>query len=172
MPTEKLADDVKVATPFGIAIGKTTCAEAAVLLGGRGFQYPLDANLYVVMAAKPGQLYPSANFISARCLGNLLDNARRHASRVVLTVEAVQRQAWHAEGSQVASWAVVTLDDNGPGIPPAQREEAFRAFATSRPDGSGLGLAIARDIVRAHGGELVLEDSPLGGLRARLRLPA
>ena len=72
MPTEKLPDDVKVATPFGIAIGKTTCAEAAVLLGGRGFQYPLDANLYIVMAAKPGQLYPGANLISARCLGNLL----------------------------------------------------------------------------------------------------
>ncbi len=102
-----------------------------------------------------------------RCLGNLLDNARRHASRVALTVEAVQRHAPDAE----AAWAVVTLDDDGPGIPASQREQAFRAFATSRADGSGLGLAIARDIVRAHGGDIVLEDSPLGGLRARLRLP-
>ena len=126
----------------------------------------------VVVTAPDSLTLPLRRDAISRCLGNLLDNARRHASRVVLTVEAVQRQAWHAEGSQVASWAVVTLDDNGPGIPPAQREEAFRAFATSRPDGSGLGLAIARDIVRAHGGELVLEDSPLGGLRARLRLPA
>ncbi len=105
-----------------------------------------------------------------RCLGNLLDNARRHASRVALTVEYLHRNAPETEG-RAAGWAVVSVDDDGPGIPPAQREQAFRAFATSRADGSGLGLAIARDIVRAHGGDIVLEDSPLGGLRARLRLP-
>jgi two-component system osmolarity sensor histidine kinase EnvZ len=105
-----------------------------------------------------------------RCLGNLLDNARRHASRVALTVEYLHRNAPETDG-RAAGWAVVSVDDDGPGIPVAQREQAFRAFATSRADGSGLGLAIARDIVRAHGGDIVLEDSPLGGLRARLRLP-
>ena len=63
------------------------------------------------------------------------------------------------------------MDDDGPGIPAAEREEAFRPFNTSAPNGTGLGLAIARDIVRAHGGDIVLEESPLGGLRARLRLP-
>ncbi len=52
-----------------------------------------------------------------------------------------------------------------------QREEAFRPFATFSAGGTGLGLAIARDIARAHGGDIVLEDSPLGGLRARVRLP-
>jgi two-component system osmolarity sensor histidine kinase EnvZ len=65
----------------------------------------------------------------------------------------------------------VTVDDDGPGIPPEQREEAFRPFATLSPGGTGLGLAIARDIVRAHGGDIVLQESPLGGLRARVRLP-
>ena len=72
---------------------------------------------------------------------------------------------------EAGAWAQVTVDDDGPGIPPAQREEAFRPFATLSAGGTGLGLAIARDIARAHGGDIVLEDSPLGGLRARVRLP-
>ncbi|WP_431270516.1 ATP-binding protein [Dankookia sp. P2] len=65
----------------------------------------------------------------------------------------------------------MTVDDDGPGIPATEREEAFRPFHSGSPDGTGLGLAIARDIVRAHGGDIVLEESPLGGLRARVRLP-
>jgi two-component system osmolarity sensor histidine kinase EnvZ len=69
------------------------------------------------------------------------------------------------------------IDDDGPGIPPEKREEAFKPF--SRLDesrnqnikGVGLGLAIARDIVRGHGGELSLDQSPMGGLRAIIALP-
>jgi len=99
-----------------------------------------------------------------RCLGNLLDNARRHAKRIALGVGAVPR-------GEAGQWAQVTIDDDGPGIPAETREEAFRPFATFTSGGTGLGLAIARDIARAHGGDIVLEDSPLGGLRARVRLP-
>jgi two-component system osmolarity sensor histidine kinase EnvZ len=98
-----------------------------------------------------------------RCLANLLDNARKHARRIAVAVSEIPRDA--------GSWAQVTVDDDGPGIPPAQREEAFRPFATLSTGGTGLGLAIARDIARAHGGDIVLEESPLGGLRARVRLP-
>ena len=71
----------------------------------------------------------------------------------------------------------MTVDDDGPGIPEEQREEAFRPFVrldrSRNPEtgGTGLGLSIARDIARVHGGELFLEDSPHGGLRARIRLP-
>lgn len=65
----------------------------------------------------------------------------------------------------------MTVDDDGPGIPEAAREDAFRPFSSGAPGGTGLGLAIARDIARAHGGDILLEASPLGGLRARLRLP-
>ena len=69
------------------------------------------------------------------------------------------------------------MEDNGPGIPEARREEAFRPFhrldegRNLQSGGSGLGLAIARDIARAHGGDIVLSDSALGGLKATIRLP-
>ena len=110
-----------------------------------------------------------------RCLGNLLDNARRHARRIAVAVDAVPRAGGGgrsaAEGEGTPLWAQVTVDDDGPGIPEAERETAFRPFNSGAPGGTGLGLAIARDIVRAHGGEILLERSPLGGLRARVRLP-
>ena len=113
------------------------------------------------------QLRPDA---LRRCLANLLDNARKHARWIAVEVSEVPREV--APGGRPAGgWAQVTVDDDGPGIPAAQREEAFRPFATLSAGGTGLGLAIARDIARAHGGDIVLEESPLGGLRARVRLP-
>lgn len=103
-----------------------------------------------------------------RCLTNLIDNARRHAKRVWLAARRVARPGGEA--------VEITIDDDGPGIPPERREEAFRPFVrlgdSAGPGHTGLGLTIARDIVRAHGGEILLEDSPQGGLRARIRLPA
>jgi len=95
-----------------------------------------------------------------RAITNLVDNARRHARHVVL-----------AAAPQGQRGVQVTVDDDGPGIPSEQRESVFRPFESGAAGGTGLGLSIARDIVRAHGGEIVLEDSPLGGLRARIRLP-
>ena len=107
-----------------------------------------------------------------RCLANLIDNARRHGTRVHVGVRTVPREDAGGPGGENRSlWAEVTVDDDGPGIPTAEREAAFRPFATGRAEGTGLGLAIARDIVRAHGGDIELEESPMGGLRARLRLP-
>jgi len=94
-----------------------------------------------------------------RALTNLVDNARRHGRHVVLGAEP--------QGRSVQ----VTVDDDGPGIPRERRESVFRPFETDADGGTGLGLTIARDIVRAHGGEIFLEDSPMGGLRARIRLP-
>ncbi len=94
-----------------------------------------------------------------RAVTNLVDNARRHASRVRLSVLP--------QGRIVS----VLVDDDGPGIAPDRRESVFKAFESGAGDGTGLGLTIARDIARAHGGEILLEESPLGGLRARMRLP-
>ncbi len=71
----------------------------------------------------------------------------------------------------------LVIDDDGPGIAPEAREGAFRPFYRldeargQNTPGTGLGLALARDTARAHGGDVRLETSPLGGLRARLRLP-
>ncbi len=95
-----------------------------------------------------------------RAITNLTDNASRHAGEVVLAAQRRGVNAIH-----------ITVDDDGPGIPSDRRESVFRAFASGAHGGTGLGLTIARDIIRAHGGEIVLEDSLLGGLRARVVLP-
>ena len=94
-----------------------------------------------------------------RALTNLVDNARKHARSVAITLQTQPRQVQ------------VNVDDDGPGVPPERRESVFRAFESGARGGTGLGLTIARDIIRAHGGDIVLEQSPLGGLRARVRLP-
>ncbi|CAN7580708.1 ATP-binding protein [Mesorhizobium sp. LjNodule214] len=102
----------------------------------------------------------------ARLLSNVIGNAFRYA-------KTVEINANHGRGS-----LVVTIDDNGPGIPPDKREEVFKPFlrldAARNLDasGTGLGLSIARDIARSHGGDIVLDDSPLGGLRAIITVPA
>lgn len=109
----------------------------------------------------PELMLPLRADATRRAITNLVDNARRHARHV--------RLAAMPQGTRTVQ---VTVDDDGPGIPPHRRERVFRPFESGASDGTGLGLTIARDIVRAHGGDIVLEDSPLGGLRARISLPA
>lgn len=134
--------------------------EAAEKASAAGTAVEVAADGPIIVLIRPDSM--------RRCLNNLLDNARRHAERVWLAARRVARPGGEA--------VEITVDDDGPGIPPERREEAFRPFV--RLGGGtggghiGLGLTIARDIVRAHGGEIVLEDSPQGGLRARIRLPA
>jgi two-component system, OmpR family, osmolarity sensor histidine kinase EnvZ len=100
-----------------------------------------------------------------RCLGNLVSNAARFGSAISIT------------GHRDHRWLTVTVDDDGPGIPAALREDVFKPFlrldvARNQDEGgTGLGLAIARDIARSHGGDITLGDSPLGGLRATVRVP-
>ena len=96
-------------------------------------------------------------------LGNLLDNACRWARSTV--VIASSRQAGRV---------VITVDDDGPGLAPDLRERVLQrgVRADEAGPGSGLGLAIVRDIAALYGGSIALEASPLGGLRARLELPA
>jgi two-component system osmolarity sensor histidine kinase EnvZ len=100
-----------------------------------------------------------------RCLSNLIANAQRYGEHV--SVRAGPRD----------KVIEITVDDDGPGIPPDQRREVFRPFfrleQSRNPEtgGVGLGLTIARDVVRNHGGDIVLEDAPGGGLRARIWLP-
>jgi two-component system osmolarity sensor histidine kinase EnvZ len=100
-----------------------------------------------------------------RCVTNLVENADRYAKHV--SVRAGRR------GETVE----ITVDDDGPGIPEDKREDAFRPFFriedSRNPEtgGVGLGLTIARDVIRGHGGDILLGDSPAGGLRARVVLP-
>lgn len=101
-----------------------------------------------------------------RLLFNLVANAARHGDRVEISANHETR------------WLVLHIDDDGPGISPELREEVFKPFVrldearNQDEGGSGLGLAIARDIARSHGGDITLSESPLGGLRATVRLPA
>jgi two-component system osmolarity sensor histidine kinase EnvZ len=100
-----------------------------------------------------------------RCLANLVSNAARHAKTISIN------------GRRDHRYLTVTVDDDGPGIPPGKREEVFKPFlrldsARNQDEGgTGLGLAIARDIARSHGGDITLADSPMGGLRAVVRVP-
>ena len=100
-----------------------------------------------------------------RCLANLVSNAARFASTVAIT------------GHRDHRWLTVTVDDDGPGIPQQMREDVFKPFlrlddARNQDEGgTGLGLAIARDIARSHGGDITLGDSPMGGLRATVKVP-
>jgi two-component system osmolarity sensor histidine kinase EnvZ len=100
-----------------------------------------------------------------RCLGNLVSNAARFATTIAIT------------GHRDHRFLTVTVDDDGPGIPVDLREEVFRPFlrlddSRNQDEGNtGLGLAIARDIARSHGGDITLGDSPMGGLRATVRVP-
>jgi two-component system, OmpR family, osmolarity sensor histidine kinase EnvZ len=100
-----------------------------------------------------------------RCLANLVSNAARFADSIAIT------------GHRDHRYLSITVDDDGPGIPANLRDEVFKPFfrlddARNQDEGgTGLGLAIARDIARSHGGEIMLGDSPMGGLRATVRVP-
>lgn len=100
-----------------------------------------------------------------RCISNLVSNAARFAKNVELSARI--------EGRHL----LVIVDDDGPGIAAEKREDVFRPFfrldgGRNQDEGNtGLGLAIALDIAQSHGGDISLTDSPLGGLRARVRIP-
>jgi two-component system osmolarity sensor histidine kinase EnvZ len=100
-----------------------------------------------------------------RLMSNLIANATRYGQAVAVTATADGRRL------------TVTVDDDGPGIAAELRDDAFRPFVkldearNQDESGTGLGLAIARDIARAHGGDITLDTSPMGGLRAMVEMP-
>lgn len=148
---------------------------------GEGDEQPVDTDLAqlldevaagarrdgveVAIALPPGLRLPMRPNAMKRCIGNLVGNAARHGKHV-----------WIGAVKRIASVEIM-VDDDGPGIPEAERENVFRPFHRLDPSrnvatgGIGLGLTIARDIARGHGGDVTLESSPHGGLRARVALP-
>lgn len=101
-----------------------------------------------------------------RCIMNLVKNACRHGDKVALT------------GVHEGGHLTISVDDNGPGVPPDEYEAIFKPFyrldnaRNLDESGTGLGLSIARDIARGHGGDISLDQSPLGGLRVIVTIPA
>jgi signal transduction histidine kinase len=99
-------------------------------------------------------------------IGNLGDNAARHARSLIAFSLA-----------EVHGVVRLRVDDNGPGIPPQDRERVFERFVrldaarSAESGGSGLGLAIVAELVHAHGGTITIGDSPLGGARLEVLLP-
>ena len=100
-----------------------------------------------------------------RAFTNIVNNALREAETIRITT------------NYAPDYATVSVEDDGPGIPPEKRQEVFRPFVRLTPGrnldsgGNGLGLTISRDIVLGHGGEITLEDSGLGGLKVVIKIP-
>ena len=109
--------------------------------------------------------YPCRPTALRRALNNLVDNAIRYGQHARIRLD------------NTPAGPVITIDDDGPGIPDAQIEEVFKPFVrleqsrSRETGGSGLGLSIARSIILSHGGELILANREGGGLRAEVRLP-
>lgn len=126
-------------------------------LSDRGFEVSFDEEGRLPYLCRPLSI--------RRCFNNLLDNALKYGGRADVSMEVS------------ASTIVVHIDDHGPGISEALREEAFRPFnrleksRNRETGGSGLGLTVARTLARAHGGDVLLNEAPGGGLRATVVLP-
>ncbi|NBB64685.1 HAMP domain-containing protein [Pseudomonas sp. ODNR1LW] len=124
-----------------------------------------DTGAEVVVAAEPGLEVLGDPGVIRRGLSNLMDNAVGHPGVVSVRVEAQ------------AGRAVARIQDQGPGIPQDQLERVFEPFfrlegsRSRKTGGAGLGLSIARHAVRAHGGDVTLDNAPEGGLIATLSLP-
>lgn len=120
----------------------------------------------ITLNAVPDVEIPLFSNAMRRCISNVIENALRYGSNC--SIQAVQ----------VGKHIEILVDDDGPGIAPADRELAMQPFrrlnAARDPNasGAGLGLSIVQDIVLRHGGKVTLEESPMGGLRVRVRLPA
>lgn len=144
---------------------------------GEGSEQPQMTNIVQLVedllasASRAGALIQSVNiqqnipeiFIRVgairRVISNIITNAHRHGGAIWLSMEK--------KGNNLE----LLIEDNGPGIPASEYETIFRAFESGERGGTGLGLTIARDIVRAHGGDVVLSKSTMGGLAVFISVP-
>ncbi len=135
---------------------------------GDGFGLPGHGRIRWIVEAEPaldidadrGQLY------------RILTNLVRNAMQVLESPPHVLRPELRIIARQDGNVVVITVRDNGPGVPPRARANLFRAFqGSSRAGGTGLGLAISAELARAHGGDVVLDDT-LPGATFHVRIPS
>jgi signal transduction histidine kinase len=150
------------------APGSTTVDLAATAVTEAGRPRPLLVEVDVGVAGGDDPLLvPGIEDQLTRVVGNLLDNATRHAASTV-----------RVDVARHNGTVQLTVDDDGPGIPPDDRERVFERFTrlddgrSRTTGGTGLGLAVVRTIVTRHHGEVWADASPLGGARLTLTLPA
>ena len=126
-------------------------------LDNKNFEIKFDERNIIKTSARPLQL--------KRAFQNIIDNSIRYATKLNIQIFT------NNEG------CVITLEDDGPGVPDKNYEDVFKPFFTLDPSRnklkgeSGLGLSITRDIIRSHGGDIKLEKSSLGGLKSVIQLP-
>jgi signal transduction histidine kinase len=145
-----------------VAAAEVAAEDAGLSAEGVGFATGVATDFAV--NADPDQLH--------RILVNLFRNAREAIEH---PPEGAERRAGtvRLEADERGGFAIITVSDNGPGVPQKARERLFQPFiGTGRPGGTGLGLAIARDLARGHGGELDLTETGPEGSVFELRLPA
>jgi signal transduction histidine kinase len=160
--------DYHLAQARAVALGRAGHVRAAVHASAEGLARTLerlyaDRQRTIQLEVSPEHLVRVAREDLDEMLGNLIDNACKWTrSRVVVT------------SSRHGANVVIDVDDDGPGLDPSMREAVLQrgVRADEASPGSGLGLAIARELARLYGGSIRLDGSPLGGLRARLELPA
>jgi signal transduction histidine kinase len=148
--------------------GATVGAQSPVLASAEGLVRALqrlhaDRKLIIDVDVSAADAVRAGREDLDEMLGNLLDNACKWAaSRVRIA------------SSQEKNEVVITVDDDGPGLDPSMREAVLQrgVRADEAAPGFGFGLAIVRDLAELYGGSIALDASPIGGLRARLRLPS
>jgi signal transduction histidine kinase len=160
--------DYHLAHARAAASGATPGARCAILPAAEGLARTLlrlhaEKGLRIDVEVPPEQTARVEKEDLEEMLGNLLDNACKWArGRVIISA------------SSAGPSVVVTVDDDGPGLEPSMRQRVLQrgVRADEAAPGSGFGLAIVRDLAELYSGSIELEDSPLGGLRATLTLPA
>jgi two-component system, OmpR family, sensor kinase len=163
---ERLVDDLLALARLDEGVGPTL-REVQVADFLRGLSDGRQARLVRLGELAEGSIRVDVDLL-AQVVRNLLTNAERHAG-----AEGRVELSARPDGDNL----LVIVDDDGPGIPPGERERVFDRFHRSEPSrdrasgGSGLGLGIARSIVERHGGRIWVEDSPLGGARLCFELP-
>ena len=160
--------DYHLARARAATSGETPGAHCAVLLSAEGLSRTLlriyaARGLNIKVDVSPEHSIRGRREDLDEMLGNLLDNACKWA-RAAVSVQSLQEN----------DTIIIYVDDDGPGIPPEMRDTVLQrgVRADEAAPGSGLGLAIVRDLAEVYGGTIFLENSPRGGLRARLQLPA